>query len=323
MSFRVICEVDAHSRASTTSTPAPWSASSKATPQSLQGYLRHAARGAHAGRPRRGLFFEQDWAGLRKVMPVASGGIHAGQMHQLLHYLGEDVVLQFGGGTIGHPDGIQAGARPTAWRSKRWSRPATKARHLERGPGNAANRRRNGATPLRAALETWKDVTFNYTSTDTRGLCRLRHTATSLKRNVNMRSPRDVLVPAGPDGRADLRADRIRAARRLGAVGRIHRRSASAQYLLGNVGHADVRPARCGRRDAGSQRLPQGASRQVHPGQRLRFARGLRDDAHVVHRQPSRRRSRASGSFARRRKAATFATRCTATRPTAPKASRY
>ena len=44
------------------------------------------------------------------VMPVASGGIHAGQMHQLLHYLGEDVVLQFGGGTIGHPMGIAAGA---------------------------------------------------------------------------------------------------------------------------------------------------------------------------------------------------------------------
>ena len=43
-------------------------------------------------------------------MPVASGGIHAGQMHQLLHYLGEDVVLQFGGGTIGHPMGIAAGA---------------------------------------------------------------------------------------------------------------------------------------------------------------------------------------------------------------------
>src|SRR6202167_4722124 len=57
-----------------------------------------------------GLFFDQDWASLRKVMPVASGGIHAGQMHQLIHYLGEDVVLQFGGGTIGHPQGIQAGA---------------------------------------------------------------------------------------------------------------------------------------------------------------------------------------------------------------------
>jgi ribulose-bisphosphate carboxylase large chain len=43
-------------------------------------------------------------------MPVASGGIHAGQMHRLLHHLGEDVVLQFGGGTIGHPTGIAAGA---------------------------------------------------------------------------------------------------------------------------------------------------------------------------------------------------------------------
>ncbi len=39
-----------------------------------------------------------------------AGGIHAGQMHDLLYLLGEDVVLQFGGGTIGHPDGIATGA---------------------------------------------------------------------------------------------------------------------------------------------------------------------------------------------------------------------
>ena len=56
------------------------------------------------------MFFDQHWASLNKLMPVASGGIHAGQMHQLLDHLGEDVVLQFGGGTIGHPMGIQAGA---------------------------------------------------------------------------------------------------------------------------------------------------------------------------------------------------------------------
>ena len=57
-----------------------------------------------------GLYFDQDWGSMPGTMPVASGGIHAGQMHQLLHYLGEDVVLQFGGGTIGHPMGIAAGA---------------------------------------------------------------------------------------------------------------------------------------------------------------------------------------------------------------------
>merc|ERR1711972_1026512 len=57
-----------------------------------------------------GLMLPQDWGSLRKTVPVASGGIHCGQMHQLLHYLGIDCIMQFGGGTIGHPDGIQAGA---------------------------------------------------------------------------------------------------------------------------------------------------------------------------------------------------------------------
>ena len=44
----------------------------------------------------RGIFFEQDWCSSKRVMPVASGGIHAGQMHQLLDLFGDEVVLQFG-----------------------------------------------------------------------------------------------------------------------------------------------------------------------------------------------------------------------------------
>ena len=31
-----------------------------------------------------GIYFDQDWGSMPAVMPVASGGIHAGQMHQLL-----------------------------------------------------------------------------------------------------------------------------------------------------------------------------------------------------------------------------------------------
>ena len=69
-----------------------------------------AARTTSRPTRRTGIYFDQDWASLPGVMPVASGGIHAGQMHQLLHYLGEDSMLQFGGGTIGHPMGIAAGA---------------------------------------------------------------------------------------------------------------------------------------------------------------------------------------------------------------------
>lgn len=114
-----------------------------------------------------GLFFEQDWASLRKVMPVASGGIHAGQMHQLLHYLGEDVVLQFGGGTIGHPQGIQAGATANRVALEVMVQARNEGRdYLTEGP-EILERAAKWCSPLRAALETWKDVTFNYESTDT------------------------------------------------------------------------------------------------------------------------------------------------------------
>ena len=58
----------------------------------------------------RGLFYEMDWASLRKAMPLASGGIHCGQIHQLVYYLGIECIMQFGGGTIGHAEGIAAGA---------------------------------------------------------------------------------------------------------------------------------------------------------------------------------------------------------------------
>ena len=108
------------------------------------------------------------WAGLRKVMPVASGGIHAGQMHQLITYLGEDVVLQFGGGTIGHPPGIQAGATANRVALEAMIMARNEGRDiLARGTANPRRCRARRCLAAAAALDTWKDVTFNYASTDT------------------------------------------------------------------------------------------------------------------------------------------------------------
>src|SRR5512146_1449734 len=107
-----------------------------------------------------GLFFDQDWASLKKVMPVASGGIHAGQMHQLIHYLGEDVVLQFGGGTIGHPMGIQAGATANRVALEAMIQARNEGRdNWNEGPEILQDAARHCA-PLKAALETWKDISF-------------------------------------------------------------------------------------------------------------------------------------------------------------------
>jgi ribulose-bisphosphate carboxylase large chain len=114
-----------------------------------------------------GLFFNMDWASLRKCMPVASGGIHCGQMHQLLQLLGEDVVLQFGGGTIGHPDGIQAGATANRVALESMILARNEGRnYVEEGP-QILKAAAKDCRPLQVALDLWKAITFNYASTDT------------------------------------------------------------------------------------------------------------------------------------------------------------
>ena len=115
----------------------------------------------------KGLFFAQDWASLRKCMPVASGGIHCGQMHQLLNYLGDDVVLQFGGGTIGHPDGIQAGATANRVALEAMVMARNEGRdYVTEGPEILQDAAKM-CGPLQTALDLWKGISFNYTSTDT------------------------------------------------------------------------------------------------------------------------------------------------------------
>jgi ribulose-bisphosphate carboxylase large chain len=114
-----------------------------------------------------GLYFDQDWASMAAVMPVASGGIHAGQMHQLLHYLGEDVVLQFGGGTIGHPMGIAAGATANRVAVEAMIQARNEGKdYFQEGP-DILQRAARGCPELDAALDVWKDITFDFASTDT------------------------------------------------------------------------------------------------------------------------------------------------------------
>jgi ribulose-bisphosphate carboxylase large chain len=136
-------------------------------PATVQGYY-NVCRDTHTKADLgRGLFVDQPWASLRRVMPVASGGIHAGQMHQLLDLFGDDVVLQFGGGTIGHPMGIQAGATANRVALEAMVKARNEGRDIRNEGPEILNAAAKRCTPLAQALDTWKDVTFNYTSTDT------------------------------------------------------------------------------------------------------------------------------------------------------------
>lgn len=53
----------------------------------------------------------QDWAGMKSVFSVASGGLHPGHTAELFNIFGKNAVFQYGGGVHGHPEGTKMGAR--------------------------------------------------------------------------------------------------------------------------------------------------------------------------------------------------------------------
>jgi len=136
-------------------------------PNMIAGYYDVLRLNSIKADPVKGLYFDQEWASMPGVMPVASGGIHAGQMHQLLHYLGEDVVLQFGGGTIGHPMGIAAGAEANRVALEVMVKARNEGRDYFAEGDEILKKAAKKNHALDVALATWGDISFNYESTDT------------------------------------------------------------------------------------------------------------------------------------------------------------
>ncbi|MFO7683798.1 MAG: form I ribulose bisphosphate carboxylase large subunit [Chloroflexota bacterium] len=95
-----------------------------------------------------GIYFEQDFAGLKDVWPVASGGIHVHHIPDLYRLTGNDAFWLFGGGTHGHPQGSRAGA--TA------NRVATEAI----ASGSTLAEAARNSPELRDAMALWADVKF-------------------------------------------------------------------------------------------------------------------------------------------------------------------
>ena len=83
--------------------------------------------------------------GLKRVLPVASGGLHPGLVPALMETFGKDFVIQAGGGIHGHTDGTFAGA--TAMRQAVDA--VLEGKTLEEYAGTHKE--------LRTALELWKD----------------------------------------------------------------------------------------------------------------------------------------------------------------------
>ncbi|KAL1341622.1 hypothetical protein AAHE18_09G100400 [Arachis hypogaea] len=109
-------------------------------------------------------FIEKDRS---RVLPVASGGIHVCHMPAMTEIFGDDSVLQFGGGTLGHPWGNAPGAIANRVALEACVQTRNESRDLAR-EGNEIIREASKWSPeLAAACEVWKAIKFEFPAMDT------------------------------------------------------------------------------------------------------------------------------------------------------------
>ena len=117
--------------------------------------------------PGRGIYFDQPWGSLAGMLPVASGGIHVWHMPDLVALFGDDVVLQFGGGTLGHPWGNAAGATANRVALEACVLARNEGRDLLAQGTEVLTAAARWSPELRAAMETWQSVRFDHEGVDT------------------------------------------------------------------------------------------------------------------------------------------------------------
>jgi ribulose-bisphosphate carboxylase large chain len=114
----------------------------------------------------RGIFFDQDWGTLPGLFPVASGGIHVWHMPALVSIFGDDAVMQFGGGTLGHPWGNAAGAAANRVALEACVQARNQGRNLEAEAKDILGAAARHSPELAAAMETWKEIKFEFDTVD-------------------------------------------------------------------------------------------------------------------------------------------------------------
>ncbi len=116
--------------------------------------------------PSRGVYFDQAWASLPGLFPVASGGIHVWHMPDLVDIFGDDTILQFGGGTLGHPWGNAAGASANRVALEAVVQARNEGHELATGGPEILRHAAKSSPELGAALEVWRNVAFDYEAVD-------------------------------------------------------------------------------------------------------------------------------------------------------------
>lgn len=114
----------------------------------------------------KGIFFDQDWGQMPGLFPVASGGIHVWHMPALVSIFGDNSILQFGGGTLGHPWGNAAGAAANRVALEACVQARNEGRELEKEGKEILTTAAKSSAELKMAMETWKEIKFEFDTVD-------------------------------------------------------------------------------------------------------------------------------------------------------------
>ncbi|KAH7282184.1 hypothetical protein KP509_35G017400 [Ceratopteris richardii] len=115
---------------------------------------------------KRGIYFTQDWVSMPGVIPVASGSIHVWHMPALTEIFGDDSVLQFGGGTLGHPWGNAPGAVANRVALEACVQARNEGRDLAREGNEIIREAAQWSPKLAAACKIWKAIKFEFDTVD-------------------------------------------------------------------------------------------------------------------------------------------------------------
>jgi ribulose-bisphosphate carboxylase large chain len=105
--------------------------------------LIHICRDSNTSEYKRYRLLPKYWGKIKSIFPVSSGGVHPGLIPYIMNIFGIDVIIQAGGGVLGHPDGPIRGGEAL--------REAIDA-YIN---GETLEERGERSRPLRRALEHW------------------------------------------------------------------------------------------------------------------------------------------------------------------------
>eukprot|EP01018_Ginkgo_biloba_P027140 Gb_25934 [translate_table: standard] len=100
------------------------------------------------------------------VLPIDSGGIHVWHMPTLTEIFGDDSILQFGGGTLGHPWGNSLGAVANRVALEACVQARNEGRDLSREGNEVICEASKWSLELAASCEVWKEIKFEFDTVD-------------------------------------------------------------------------------------------------------------------------------------------------------------